>query len=218
MINSGRFKKGHILSKETRDKISKSLKGHIPWNKGIPASEESKRKMSESSKGQIAWNKGKICKRKPCSEETKKKISEAQKGISKKNKGSFKKGQHISIKTEFKKGHKPSADIIKKILHRRIPTSLEDKFQKIVDKNNLPYEYVGDGNFFIEKYNPDFVNTNHEKIAIEVYARYYKLRNNKTIEKWKEDRQKVFNKYGWKILYFNEVEVNEENVLEKISK
>lgn len=105
---------------------------------------------------------------------------------------------------------------IKKALTRRIPTSLEDKFQKVIDKFDLPYKYVGDGKFFIEKYNPDFINTNHEKIAIEVYARYYKLRNNISIRKWKEKRNKVFNKYGWKILYFNEVEVNEENILEKI--
>jgi len=162
------------------------------------------------------------------------------------------KGMHNSIATEFKKGFTPwnegeklpslsnehkeniskamkgkmpkninilhSKENIKKALTRRIPTSLEDKFQKIIDKYNFPYKYVGDGKVFIERYNPDFINTNHKKIAIEVYARYYKLRNNKTIEEWKEERQKVFNKYGWEIIFFNEVEVNEENVLNKLGK
>jgi hypothetical protein len=27
---------GHLVSKETRNKISNSLKGHIPWNRGLP--------------------------------------------------------------------------------------------------------------------------------------------------------------------------------------
>lgn len=207
---------GKHRSNETKRKISESLKGCIPWNKGIPASEESKRKMSESNKGHIAWNKGLHYKGHPMSEETKKKISEANKGKSIRHEGSFKKGQHSSPETEFKKGNKHSLKIIKKILTRRIPTSLENKFQKIVDKHNLPYKYVGDGKFFIERYNPDFINTNNEKIAVEVYARYYKKRNHENIEKWKEDRQKVFNRYGWKIIFFNEIEVNEKNILEKI--
>lgn len=51
------------LSQKTKEKISNSLKGRIPWNKGIPASEESKRKNSESHKGNIV------------SEETRQKIS-----------------------------------------------------------------------------------------------------------------------------------------------
>lgn len=114
------------------------------------------------------------------------------------------------------KGRKLSAEHIKNILHRRIPTSLEEKFQSIVNKYDLPYKYVGDGKFFIERYNPDFINTNNEKIAIEVYARYFKLKHSKSIDKWKEDRQKVFNKYGWKIIYFDEIEVNEKNVLKII--
>lgn len=77
-------------SKETREKISKSNKGRVVWNKGIktgrrplevrkkiseglkgrPVSEETRRKISESEKGKIVV----------ISEETKKKISKALKG------------------------------------------------------------------------------------------------------------------------------------------
>ncbi len=102
------------------------------------------------------------------------------------------------------------------MLTRRIPSSLEEKFQKIADKYSLPYKYVGNGEFFIEKCNPDFINTNSEKIAIEVYARFYKEIGNRTIEDWKRKRAKVFNKYGWEIVYFDETEVNEKNILEKL--
>ena len=198
--------------KGTRASISTEFKeGNIPWNKNKqnPFSESTLIAMSKAKKGLhisketefkkgfIPWNKGE--KLPSLSEKHKENISKAMKGKIPKN-----------IKLLHNKEN------IKKALTRRIPTSLEDKFQKIIDKYNLPYKYVGDGKFFIERYNPDFINTNHEKIAIEVYARYYKLRNNVSIEKWKEDRQKVFNKYGWKILYFNEIETNEKNVLEKI--
>ena len=194
-------------SKETEFK-----KGDTPWNKGKdnPFSESTLTAMSKAKKGLhisrdtefekgfTPWNKDK--KTGALSEEHRENISKALKGKMPKN---------------IKLLHSPES--VKKALRRRIPTSLEEKFQGIVDKNNLPYKYVGDGKFFIERYNPDFINTNHAKIAIEVYARYYKLRNNKSIDEWKKDRQEVFNKYGWEIIYFNETEVNEKNVLKKIN-
>ena len=186
-------------------------KGDIPWNKGksnsyskltLIAMSEAKKGLhisrdTEFTKGFIPWNKDK--KIGAFSKEHKENISKALKGKKPKN---------------IKLLH--SKENIKKALTRRLPTSLEGKFQDIVDKNNLPYRYVGDGKFFIEKKNPDFINVNGEKVAVEVYARYYKLRNNKSIDEWKKDRQEIFNKYGWKIIFFNEIEVNEEYVLEKI--
>lgn len=41
---------GKKFSKELRDKLSKSHKGQIAWNKGIPCSEEAKRKISNTKK------------------------------------------------------------------------------------------------------------------------------------------------------------------------
>lgn len=68
----------------------------------------------------------------------------------------------------------------------------------------------------IGRKNPDFININGEKIAIEVYARYFKKRNAETIKEWKEERQIVFGEYGWKILFFDETEVNESNILQQL--
>jgi dTDP-4-amino-4,6-dideoxygalactose transaminase len=58
--------------------------------------------------------------------------------------------------------------------------------------------------------------TNNEKIAVEVYAEYFKKKDYKTIENYKIQRSEVFRQYGWEIMYFNEIEVNEENILIKL--
>lgn len=215
---------GYLNSSKTRQKISETLKGRIPWNKGLhpkghSMSEETKRKIGEGNKGKVL------------SQETKDKIGRALKGrksfpmsqetknkIGKSNKGKVRSQEFKDRISKSQKGRILTKEHIKNILHRRIPSSLEEKFQKIIDKYSLPYKFVGDGKFFIERYNPDFINTNNEKIAVEVYARYYKKRNYENIEEWKEERQKVFNKYGWKVIYFNETEVNEKYILEKIKR
>lgn len=103
-------------------------------------------------------------------------------------------------------------EAIRKALKRRTPSSLEAKFQEIIDKHQLPYKFVGNGEFLIERKNPDFININGEKKAIEVYARMHKEKlRNMSIEEWKQKRQEVFARYGWNIIFFNEVELNDEN-------
>ena len=52
------WNKGKQMSKETKLKLSESLKGKIAWNKGIPCTDEHKDKLSNSLKGRTAWNKG----------------------------------------------------------------------------------------------------------------------------------------------------------------
>lgn len=224
----GRKRKPH--SEETKRKIGMANKGksHIPGNRLFIIDYEKLKELYINKE----WSQKRCAKYFECSDGTIKRhllrrninirnLSEARillKLIGKRNPLY---GKHLSNKRKEQisrtlKGRKLSVEHVKNILHRRIPTSLEEKFQNIVNKYDLPYKYVGDGKFFIERYNPDFINTNHEKIAIEVYARYFKLKHGKSIDEWKEDRQKVFNKYGWKIIYFNEMEVNKKNVLKII--
>ena len=185
------FKKGQKLSEETKRKMSNSRKGEKHPFYGKHHSKEAKKKISQSKKGKPSHRKGVIL-----SSEIKKKISDAKKGIL------------------------PSKEIIRKRLQRRLMSSLEIKFNNIIQKHNLPYKFVGNGEFFIERKNPDFINTNGEKIAIEVFYKRHKLlfgqSKGKTIEDWKQERQSIFNKYGWKILFFDEVECREDNILKRI--
>ena len=218
------------------------IKGRIPWNKGKHCSEatkkilreknlgkhlseETKRKIGMAEKGHLTSEETRrkiglansiALKGKHHSEETKLKMSNAHKGEKNHNYGT-----HHSQETKRKISEglkRRTKEQIRKCFQRRIPSSLENKFQGIIDKYFLPYKYVGNGKFFIERYNPDFININNEKIAIEVYATYYKLKNSIGIEEWKKQRAKVFKQYGWKIIFFNEIQVNENYVLEELNR
>ena len=66
---------GKIHSQDHKRKMSQSLKGREPWNKGVAHTKEARDKMSNSSKGRKAWNKGVAH-----TEETKRKISTGNTG------------------------------------------------------------------------------------------------------------------------------------------
>lgn len=218
LIPWNKGKKTGPLSDKHKQKISDAHKGKLPKNfkllhssemrekarlanRGKRRSEKTRKKMSQAqmdkqnSLGIIPWNKGKTAK----TDERVRRMTEAHKGQIPWNKG---KTGVYSKKT------------LKNILRRRTPSSLEKKFQKIIDEYHLPYKYVGDGAFIIGHYNPDFINTNDEKIAVEVYARYYKLKNNETIEQWKEKRNRVFARYDWRVIYFEGTQIEENKILE----
>jgi len=122
--------------------------------------------------------------------------------------------------SEARIGRKLSKEHIIKMIRGHLknePLSfLEKKFQKMINKYRLPYKYVGDGSFFIDCYCPDFININHKKIAIEIYARYWKRRGFGNIGEWKEKRSKIFAKYGWDIFFFDETQINKNYILEKL--
>jgi very-short-patch-repair endonuclease len=166
------------------------------------------------------------------SEITKEKMSDAHKGKTSSSETKEKmRIAHLGLKTALGHYHteetkRKMSEIGKKImtkelikcrLQKRPKSSLEIKFDDICKKHNLPYKFVGNGEFFIERKCPDFINCNGEKIAIEVFYRKHKEKfRNKSLEQWKQERQEIFNKYGWKLIFFNEIQVNEQNILERL--
>jgi hypothetical protein len=98
------------------------------------------------------------------------------------------------------------------------PTSLERKMKKIIQKYHLSYKYVGDFSFMIGRKNPDFINTNGQKICIEVRNKdVCKYLDKITPQQYVIDRCNSFKKYGWRCLvFFNDELEEEEDVFSKI--
>ena len=184
--------------------MSKAQKG----KKKPPFTEEHKRHLKENHKGMLG---------KKVSEKTKRKMSKAHEG----NKCFwFGKKMTLAQRKVLSKAHlgyKPTKEHIRKILKKRLKSSLEIKFENIINKNKLPYKFVGNGEFFVERKNPDFVNINGEKKAIEVYYTAHKEKFRKmNIDQWKKTRSDIFSKYGWKLIFFNETQVNEFNIIKTL--
>lgn len=116
----------------------------------------------------------------------------------------------------MKQKYKDDPTLVKRILARRNKSSLEIKMENIINKAKLPYKFVGNGKFVIGGKVPDFINTNGQKIAVEVFCTRHKNFCRGGIEQWKESRMKIFKEYGWELLFFNEKEVNTQTVVNKI--
>lgn len=167
--------------------------------KGSYHTEETKQKQREAHKGENNPFFDKCH-----SEESKQKMREAKKG--EKN---FFYGKHF---IPWIKGKHHSEETKRKMRearkHRVFPnqhTKPELIFEEICKKHNLPFKYVGDGQFWIERINPDFVECNGKKIAVEVFGDYWhspllnsRLKENRTLSY----RKKLLTKYGWMLVVF----------------
>jgi hypothetical protein len=179
-------------------------------------------------------------------EEFRKRISEIQrhtkkwaegKGQTEKFKALIKKGWETrrirgtdrgwSLSEETRQRHRELAkkmwcsELAKKLLCPRKPTSLEKRLIKIMDKFGLPYKYVGNGKFFIERINPDFINRNGKKKVIEVFSTYIKTQNYGSLENYVNNRNSIFKKYGFSCLYLPDDEINrmrDEQIAELIKR
>jgi len=90
------------------------------------------------------------------------------------------------------------------------PTSYEQKISDLCIRNNLPFIYTGNGTFLIGLKNPDFINEDN-KVAIEVYADYYKIKTYGSCENYEEQRREYFAEYGWSVIFIGTKEITSEN-------
>jgi len=145
---------------------------------GKTHSDSVKHKIGLANKGKLPWNTGKRW-----SEDVRKKMSLS----------------HL--------GEVFTKDRIRKILSRRTPNSFEDKFISIIERNSLPFRFVGDGSVMVGKKNPDFVH-NTKRIAVDVYYTYFKMLDDRDIDAWKLKREKYFIDRGWNLLFFDESQID----------
>ena len=200
---------GKHHSKEAKEKMSKSMKEHCKKNKSHRLGKENKwghhtkeakiiignihrgLKYSEETKNKM---------RKPKTEEHKKNISKSKK-ISQKKKWQDKDYREKQLNAIFKglelKPNKPEKIMI-----------------NLIKENNLPFNYVGDGQVIIGGFNPDFLSKNPKKI-IELFGDYW--HNREDVKKRDKERLRTYKKYGYEtlVIWQNELK-NTSQVLNKI--
>ena len=136
-----------------------------------PRTEEHRRHTSEAETGEKHWLFGKHH-----SEETKKKISEAMKRVwgnldYRENARKQSRGATLKLWQDPTYREKVILATIKANSQR--PTAPEKQVLDAIEQYHLPYRYTGDGSFIIHGICPDFVNTNNQKIVIEVFGNYF---------------------------------------------
>jgi G:T-mismatch repair DNA endonuclease (very short patch repair protein) len=227
---------GKKFSKAQREKISSSLRiryaGLSDEEKKL-FSEAHKGKHTHSQEGRIKLSMRMRLNNPSKRPEVRKILSEIQIGKHRSIKSEFKKG-HIGYNkggtisedqknkiSDTLKGHIVLEETKNKIREARkkqnIPThhtKPEMIFENICKKHNLPYKFTGDGTLWIGEANPDFINCNGKKIAIEIFGDYWHspLINPKLEERFTATyREKVFKKHGWKVLIIWESDLIRED-------
>ena len=115
---------------------------------------------------------------------------------------------------------KHNVETIKKIFNsvNRRPTTYEIRIKVILEKL-YPNEwvYTGNGKLWIgyPPKNPDFIHRN-KNLIIEVYSIYFKILNFGSENKYILYRYHSFLKNGFKTIFFNENEINEQTIFWKI--
>lgn len=231
------FKRGHKGYKYWLDKtFSEAHKQNMRKPKSTtinmkgPETEDHKSKLSKS------WNYNKHVtsgRRRKTSESMKKwyrenKFSEIEKER-RKNIGKSKLGIPLSKihKQKLVKNHKgftgkhhseKTIQIITKKLIQRLkegkynlkPNQPEKLVINLIQQNNYNFVYVGDGKFWVERFNPDFINI-EKKLIIEIFGDYwhnlpgYKIRDKR--------RLKFYKKHGYKTLIIWEHELKSINTI-----
>jgi len=88
------------------------------------------------------------------------------------------------------------------------PTKYEKRIAELCIENSLPFIYTGNGTFLINFKNPDFINEK-DKIVIEVFSSYFKIRDYGSVENYKEFCRKKYNSAGWKVIFIEEEDIDE---------
>jgi 7-cyano-7-deazaguanine synthase len=110
----------------------------------------------------------------------------------------------ISISLAIKEGR------INPAANQEVPTKIEKRFIEFFERNNLSFDYKGDGSIWLtskgKHMNPDFVDLKNKKI-IEVTTKGFMYHT----EKEKMERKELYRNIGWDMLYLTDVDLIDEN-------
>ena len=104
-------------------------------------------------------------------------------------------------------GKKLSPEHRAKILRRRTPSGLETRVLDLVQRYSLPYSYVGNGSYWIEDKNPDFVRNDHRKQVVEVYAAFQKIQNYGNVDNYRFQRSFHYKQFGYETVFLSEEDI-----------
>lgn len=243
-----RGRRGIETTEETKNKISRALKGRLnvkakgitkEQNPNLAKTEETRRKISRALMGRIISKEQLEKMRKPRSEKGRNNIkkacgrpeviakthtSESNRKRSETLRGRLKPKRFVEDLKKRYKNPEYKEKWLKSIfggLGLR-PTKPEKVVQKIL--NNLfpeEWKYVGDGSILIGFKNPDFMNVNGQKKVIEMFGDYWhsKKVTGKTKKQEENQRIKHFAGYGYKTLIIWERELRDmKKVCNKITR
>lgn len=216
-------------------KSSQFKPGNIPWNKGIKSKCGGRKPiLFDLSKANELYNSGlsltmvskffgisynTLARRFKCSNIILRSKSEEASLTMNKPEAKFRRSQ-----ISKKRWSKPFERERMSLLHTELNRDLQYKINRIKNSRkaqakiktkpeiilepilkDLGFKYTGDGKFYIEAFNPDFVNK-EKKLIIEVYGDYWH-----NLPKYNEidsRRIKIYNKYNYKTLILWEHEIN----------
>jgi len=101
------------------------------------------------------------------------------------------------------------------------PTQPEQRLIDLIAKYNLPYRYTGDGSFIVAGLNPDFVEVNGRKLAVDVFGDYWHNIKQDEPARTEQGRKAIFADYGWELVVLWEHEINnlpEEELVAQLKK
>ena len=87
------------------------------------------------------------------------------------------------------------------------PNKLEKRLIELIDRNRLPFKYVGNWEFMLGGKCPDFMSTDGKKLLIELFGNYWHtVKARETVE----ERVDHFRKHGFETLILWEKEMDDE--------
>jgi DNA-binding transcriptional regulator YiaG len=184
-------------------------KGHVPWNKGKrhSISDEGIKKLREINQG-----------RSPANRKVYLSKTELEQMYCDENMTLAEIAQRLGVTPQcvwlwlLRYG-------IERRLYPARPTTPEKKLLTIIKKYNLPYVYTGNDSFRIGALNPDFVNNNGQKIAVEVFGDYWHGRRDAPWYARENVRRLIMKNYGWDLRVVWEHELNnlpEEEIVRRL--